>query len=234
MRGEDRKNICHPFVVIGMPETIDMGVNMGVVPMSNLGSGSMGVLYRVVFCLKRVWQDSDLLIPYFCEDLIMSPELINADDPAPDFAALRMMDQHAVTEKFPADCGSCRVYGTCKSLAFGVLPAECAAFLRCRELSAILLKIFFNLISKLRLHVYREEFIRYTISAEIIPPGNLPLNPDELSKTEQHFPHQLQSNFAIPIIDIIRNRFKNSDLILNAPLENLPLWLLLCNYRPEK
>ena len=182
-------------MVIGMPEAIDMGVDMGLVPVSHLGPRSMGVLNRVVLCLKRVRQDSDLLIPDRSQDLIVSPELVDADDLAPDLSALRMMDQHAVTEKFPADRGPCRVDGAGKPLAFWVLSHERAAFLRCGGFPASFLEFFFDLVSELVLHMHLEEFVSDTIPTEIISFSYLPLDPDELPKTRTTFPAPVAIEF---------------------------------------
>jgi len=171
-----------------MSETIDMSVEMGLVPVSCLSPHSMGVLNRVVLGLKRVRHNSNLLIPDRSEDLIVSPEFVNPDDPDPDLPAFRVMDQHAVTEKFPADRWPCCVNGAGKYLALRVLFHERAAFLRCRGFSASFLEFFFDLVSELVLHMHLEEFVRDTIPAEIISFGYLPLDPDKFPKTRTAFP----------------------------------------------
>ena len=104
-----RKNsydIFNPFAVICVFQPVDMGEDVGIMPMGVFPPGSVGMVDLVVFFFKRVRQVGDLFFPDRFKDLIMGPELIEADDLAPHLTGLVMVDYHAVAEKFPADGGS--------------------------------------------------------------------------------------------------------------------------------
>jgi hypothetical protein len=113
-----RKNgydIFNPFAVIGMCQPVNMGKDVGIMPVGFLATGSVGMINLVVFFFERVRQVSDLLFPDRFKDLIMSPEFVEPDNPAPQLTGLVMVDYHAVAEKFPADGGSGRVDCTTES-----------------------------------------------------------------------------------------------------------------------
>ena len=102
-------DIFYPFAVIGMCQPVDMGKDVGIMPMGFLATGSVGMIDLVVLRFKRVRQVSDLLFPYRFKDLIMGPEFIEPDNPAPHLTGLVVVDYHAVAEKFLADGGAGRV-----------------------------------------------------------------------------------------------------------------------------
>ena len=59
-------------MVIGMPEALDMGVNMRFVTVGHLSTWPVGVLHRIVLA-EGVRQDRYLLVPDGGQDLVMSP-----------------------------------------------------------------------------------------------------------------------------------------------------------------
>jgi hypothetical protein len=79
-------DIFNPFAVISMCQPVNMGEDVRIVPMSFLMTGGVGMMDLVVLRFKRVRQVSDLLFPDRFKDLIMGPEFIKADNPAPELS----------------------------------------------------------------------------------------------------------------------------------------------------
>jgi hypothetical protein len=96
-------DIFNPFTVIGMCQPVNMSKDVRIMPVGFLATGSVGMIDLVVFFFERVRQVSDLLFPDRFKDLIMGPEFVEPDNPAPHLTALVVVDDHAVAEKFPAD-----------------------------------------------------------------------------------------------------------------------------------
>ena len=118
-----RKNgydIFNPFAVISVFQPVDMGEDVGIMPMGVFTTGSVGMVDFVMFRFKRVRQVSNLFFPDCFKDLIMGPELIEPDNLPPHLTGLVMVDDHAIAEKFPADCGAGRVDCTTESRAIRI------------------------------------------------------------------------------------------------------------------
>jgi len=172
-----------------MFQSVDMGKDMGIMPVGFLCTGSMGMLHLMVFRFKRVRQVSYLLFPYGFENRIVGLELVDSYEFAPELTGYMVIDQHPVAEKFPADSGAVRVDYAHKSRAFGVPARKYAPFLG-GILTVVLhfLKCISKFISKLWQHVNMEEFIGDTVPAIIIMVGNLSFNFYEIPKACAAFP----------------------------------------------
>jgi hypothetical protein len=167
-----------------MFQSVNMGKDVGIMPVGFLCTGSVGMLHLMVFRFKRVRQVSYLLFPYGFEYRIMGLELVESDNPAPELTGIAEIDQHPVAEKFLADSGAVRVDYAQKSRAFGVPPREYAPFMR-GILTVVLhfLKCIGKFIGILGQHVNLEDFIGDTVPAKIIMFGNLSFNFYEIPQT---------------------------------------------------
>jgi hypothetical protein len=194
-----RKNgydIFNPFTVIGMCQPVNMGEDVRIMPMGFLMTWSVGMIDLVVLRFKRVRQVSDLLLPYRFKDLVMGPEFIEPDNPAPHLTGGVVVDYHAVAEKFLADGGAGWVNCTQETRPIGVPERKYAPFLR--SVLTVVLHVFKSigkLIRKFRQHMHLEEFVGYTIPAKIIMLGNLSLNFYELSKARAASPTAVALKF---------------------------------------
>ncbi len=186
---KNRYDIFDPFPIIGMFQSVNMRKDVWVMAVRFLVAGSVGMRYLVVLRFKRVWQVSNLLLPYRCEYLIVGPELVDPYESSSELTGLAMIDQHPVAEKFPADRGAVRINYADYSGAVWILPGKYAP-LRWSILSVILhfFKCIGKIVSKLWQHVRLEEFIGNSIPAEIIMVSNLSLHFNELPKTRAAFP----------------------------------------------
>jgi hypothetical protein len=175
--GED---IFHPFMILGVFQSVDMGKEMGMMPVGCLFTGSVGMRNLFMLGIKGVRQVSYILFPDRFEYLIMGHEFVDSDEFAPALAGL-VLDQHAVAEKFPADGGAIRVNYAQKSRVLTFPVHKYTSFLRCIFTLVLHFRKFIGkFVGVLRQHVNMKEFIRESIPAEIIMTGNLSLNFDKI------------------------------------------------------
>jgi hypothetical protein len=182
-------DIYHPFLIIGMFQSVNMGKQVVIMAVVFLCTRSMGMLHLVMFRFKRVRQVSYLLFPYRFKNLIMGLEFIDADEPAPALTGLVVPDHHPVAEKFPADGGTVRIDYALKARAVA-FPVHKNAPCFGGILSAGLqfLKSVSKFISIFRQHVNMEEFIGDSIPAKIIMVVDLTLNFYKIAKTHAASP----------------------------------------------
>jgi hypothetical protein len=183
---QDRFN---PFAIFNMCNSVDMGKDVGIMPVGFLIAGSVGMMYIVVLRFKRVWQVSDLLFPYRFEYRIVGLELVDPNEFSPKLPGVVVVDQHTVAEKFLADGGAGGVDCAEKTRAFWVPARKYAPFLLFTfAIPFHLFKFVGKFISKFRQHVHLEEFIGDSVPAEVIMFGDLSLDFDEVSKASAAFP----------------------------------------------
>jgi len=172
-----------------MLNSIDMGKDVGIMPVGFLFTGSVGMLHLMVLRFKRVRQICNLLFPYRFEYRIMGPEFINSDNLTPELTGHAFIDQHPVAEKFPADGGAVRIDYADNPRAVG-LPTRKYTPPLWDILTVVLyfLKFLRKFIGIVGQHVNMEEFICESIPGKIIMVGNFSLNFYELPKARAALP----------------------------------------------
>jgi len=180
---KNRQDRFNPFTIVGMFQSVDMGKDVGIMPVGSLSTGGVGMRDLMVLRFKRVRQVGDLLFPYRFEYHIIGPELVDSYEFATELTGGVMVDQHPVAEKILADSGAVRVDYADRPRAFRVPAREYAPFLgRILTVALHFLKCLGKFISKVWQHVNMEEFIGESVPAKIITFGYLSLNFYELSK----------------------------------------------------
>jgi|GEM_PF-4862739 hypothetical protein len=196
VRRKYRQDIFNPFTIIGMFNSIDMGKDVGIMPVGFLCTGSVGMLHLMVLRFKRVRQVSYLLFPYRFKYLVMGPEFIDSDNPAPELSGLTVIDQHPVAEKFPADGGAVRVDYAENTRAVGLPVRKYTPFLG-GILTFVLhfLEFIGKFIDVLGQHVNTKEFIGDPVPAKIFIIGHFSLNFYELPKAFAALPAAVALKF---------------------------------------
>ena len=54
VRFKDRDHIIEPFVIIGMVNILNMGKDMGIMPVYVMSTGAVGMLDLIMLCLYRM------------------------------------------------------------------------------------------------------------------------------------------------------------------------------------
>jgi len=54
VRFKDRDHIIEPFVIIGMVNILNMGKDMGIMPMYFMSTGAVSMLDLIMLCLYRM------------------------------------------------------------------------------------------------------------------------------------------------------------------------------------
>ena len=61
---KNRQDRFNPFTIVGMFQSVDMGKDVGIMPVGSLSTGGVGMRDLMVLRFKRVRQVGDLLFPY--------------------------------------------------------------------------------------------------------------------------------------------------------------------------
>jgi hypothetical protein len=208
MRCQNTENIFHPFVIISVTLTVDVGMDVCIVPMRPLSSWCMRVHHRVMVRCEGVREVCDLVIPDRQQDFIVGTEFIDADYLPTDFATCRVVDQHTVAEELATDRRAGRIDRACKSSPRRALPHEDAAFVICRHRVSAFFELIVDLIRELRLNMHLEELVGDTIPAEIVSLVYLPFYSDEFTETQAAFPAPVTIKFYHT-----DQRYKTEDII---------------------